>query len=67
MREGHRPGHHPPAPGGQTAALHKIKTFSKFREKLGNFEEIVTVIGISHDHKFSARRFDPPHEGTAIS
>ena len=67
MREGHRPGHHPPAPGGQTAALHKIKAFSKFCEKLRDFEEIVTVIGISHDHKFSARGLYPAHESTAIS
>ena len=50
----------------QPAALNEIGTRFQFRYKLGNHGEVVALIRVTHDDKFSASGGDPTAKRTSI-
>ena len=50
----------------QTATLYEIKILSQFLYKSRDLQEIVTVIGVAHQHKLALAGFDAVHQRRTV-
>src|SRR5215813_4776476 len=67
MRKRHGAWHNFAPAGGQSATLYHIEALSEFFDEARDLEKVVTIVGIAHDDKPTARRSDATHQCVAVS
>jgi hypothetical protein len=67
MRKRHSAWHNFAPAGGQPATLYHIETLPEFFDEAGDLKKVITVVGITHDDKPTARRSDATHKCVAVS
>ena len=63
MQRGHRSRLNPAA---EAVAHHQVVTFAQLRDERGNVREVVTLIGVAHDHEFTARSGEAAEQRAAV-
>src|SRR5262249_2449726 len=67
MRNWHSAMYHRSSPSGQATSLYEIIAFAQFGNKPGEFEEIIAIVGITHNNVFSSCRGNATHKRMAIA
>ena len=67
MQEWHCTRQYSPASGFEATALHEVEPLSEPLHELRHLAEVVTVVGVAHDHEPASRGCDASHQRGTVT
>ena len=52
---------------GEAVAHHQVVAFAQLGDERSNGQEVVAVVGVTHDHELASRRLDAADQGAAVA